>query len=103
MLSLIPALPLAGFLINAFVGRRLAKTVSGGLACLVLLASFAVSVASVWRLTASPFLPEYADTVSDVGNIGRELFTKHAFAFEVTSVLILVSMVGAVVLARREH
>jgi NADH-quinone oxidoreductase subunit J len=58
---------------------------------------------ALWRLTASPFLPEYADTVSDVGNIGRELFTKHAFAFEVTSVLILVAMVGAVVLARREH
>jgi NADH-quinone oxidoreductase subunit J len=40
--------------------------------------------------------------VSSVGAIGRSLFTQYAFAFEVTSVLILVAMVGAVVLARRE-
>ena len=31
------------------------------------------------------------------------LFTDHAFAFEATSILILVAMVGAVVLARKEH
>jgi NADH-quinone oxidoreductase subunit J len=49
------------------------------------------------------FRPEYAEPVSSVANIGRSLFTQHAFAFEVTSVLILVAMVGAVVLARREH
>ena len=34
--------------------------------------------------------------------IGRSLFTDYAFPFEVTSVLILVAMVGAVVLARRD-
>jgi NADH-quinone oxidoreductase subunit J len=44
-----------------------------------------------------------ADSVSSVTNIGRALFTKHALAFEVTSVLILVAMVGAVVLARKER
>lgn len=43
-----------------------------------------------------------ADTVSSVAEIGRVLFTDYRFAFEVTSVLILVAMVGAVVLARRE-
>ena len=37
-----------------------------------------------------------------VNTIGQLLFTEYAFAFEVTSVLILVAMVGAVVLARRE-
>jgi NADH-quinone oxidoreductase subunit J len=41
--------------------------------------------------------------VSSVGAIGRRLFTDYAFPFEVTSVLILVAMVGAVVLARREE
>ena len=50
MLSLIPLLPFAGFLINAFFGRRLAKSVSGGIACLVMLAAFAISVMEVWRL-----------------------------------------------------
>ena len=38
-----------------------------------------------------------------VGAIGKSLFTDYAFPFEVTSVLILVAMVGAVVLARREE
>ena len=43
-----------------------------------------------------------AATVSSVRELGRVLFDRHAFAFEATSVLILVAMVGAVVLARRE-
>ncbi len=40
--------------------------------------------------------------VTSVGAIGKSLFTEYAFPFEVTSVLILVAMVGAVVLARKE-
>jgi NADH-quinone oxidoreductase subunit L len=50
MLLLIPLLPFAGFLVNAFFGRRLSKSVSGGLACAVMLAAFGVSVASVWTM-----------------------------------------------------
>jgi NADH-quinone oxidoreductase subunit J len=41
-------------------------------------------------------------SVSSVAEIGRVLFTDYAFAFEVTSILILVAMVGAVLMARRE-
>ena len=56
-----------------------------------------------WALTkgreTGPF-PE--GSVSSVAAIGRSLFTDYSFQFEVTSVLILVAMVGAVVLARRE-
>ena len=44
-----------------------------------------------------------ATKVDSVAAIGRALFTDYAFAFEVTSILILVAMVGAVVLARREE
>jgi NADH-quinone oxidoreductase subunit J len=44
-----------------------------------------------------------ADSVSSVALIGNVLFTRHAFAFEATSILILVAMIGAVVLARKEH
>jgi NADH-quinone oxidoreductase subunit L len=50
MLALIPLFPLLGFAINASMGRRLPKGVSGGLASLVMLASFAVSVIVVWQL-----------------------------------------------------
>jgi NADH-quinone oxidoreductase subunit J len=42
------------------------------------------------------------EVVSSVRELGRVLFTDYMFAFEATSVLILVAMVGAVVLARRE-
>jgi NADH-quinone oxidoreductase subunit J len=43
-----------------------------------------------------------AATVSSIRALGRMLFNDHGFAFEATSILILVAMVGAVVLARRE-
>jgi NADH-quinone oxidoreductase subunit J len=43
-----------------------------------------------------------ATTVNSVADMGRSIFTRHTFAFEATSILILVAMVGAVVLARRE-
>jgi NADH-quinone oxidoreductase subunit J len=58
----------------------------------------------MWRVRAGAF-PQGASAtdVSSVAAIGRELFTRHAFAFEATSILILVAMVGAVVLARKEQ
>ena len=40
--------------------------------------------------------------LSSVRELGRILFTDYMFAFEATSILILVAMVGAVVLARKE-
>ncbi len=52
MIALIPLFPLLGFVINASVGRRLPKTISGGLASLAMLASCAVSLAVVWRVAS---------------------------------------------------
>jgi NADH-quinone oxidoreductase subunit J len=43
-----------------------------------------------------------AGSIGSVRNLGLLLFTDYAFAFEVTSILIIVAMVGAVVLAKRE-
>jgi NADH-quinone oxidoreductase subunit L len=54
VLALIPLFPFVGFLINAFFGRRLSKAVSGGVACLAMIASFGVSVASVWQMLGQP-------------------------------------------------
>ncbi len=45
--------------------------------------------------------PGAISSISSVGHIGSVLYSTHAFAFEVTSILILVSMVGAVVIAGR--
>ena len=50
MLALIPLFPFLGFLVNATMGRRLPKGVSGGLASLAMLASFAVSVMLVLQV-----------------------------------------------------
>ncbi len=61
----------------------------------------------VWALSrlGPTWFSEDAEStgVSSVARIGSVLFTDHAFAFEATSILILVAMVGAVVLARRER
>src|SRR5262245_35650844 len=62
----------------------------------------------VWALVrANQWAPPVAGRtdatdVSSVHELGRVLFKSHGFAFEATSILILVAMVGAVVLARRE-
>ena len=41
--------------------------------------------------------------VSDVTELGKVLFTDYMFAFEVTSILIIAAMVGAVELARKRE
>ena len=56
-----------------------------------------------WALTQGGESGAFAGgATTSVAAIGRSLFTDYAFAFEVTSVLILVAMVGTVVLAHRE-
>src|SRR5687768_4068668 len=50
MLLLIPLLPFVGFLINAFLGRRLPKSLSGGIACAAILGAFGVAAASSWSV-----------------------------------------------------
>jgi NADH-quinone oxidoreductase subunit J len=60
----------------------------------------------VWALSKFATTPFTQDAqvgakVSSVREIGIMIFRDHAFAFEVTSILILVAMVGAVVLAKK--
>src|SRR4051794_22330720 len=57
MLLLIPLFPLAGFVVNACLGRRLTKSISGGLACATMIASFVVSVVLVWRILGQQAAP----------------------------------------------
>lgn len=67
----------------------------------VLAAAFAVEL--IWGITRAGGVEVRGSgaSVSSVRDIGIMLFQEHAFAFEVTSLLILVAMVGAVVLAKR--
>src|SRR4029453_2887431 len=66
MLSYIPLLPFVGFLINALVGKRLSKAVSRAVACVVMLAAFAVSAFAAWTLVQQPIEPRLIEeTVFD--------------------------------------
>jgi len=68
------------------------------------LLAIALVVELIWVVLASRRAPIAiaGEGVSSVRAIGRALFTDYAFPFEVTSVLILVALVGSVVLARRD-
>ncbi len=69
----------------------------------VLSAVFAVELALALRLASMPMpSADRGAPVATVYDIGVRLFHDYGFAFEATSVLILVAMVGAIVLARRE-
>lgn len=58
---------------------------------------------AVSRIETAPLVADAqaAERVASVREIGVMLFRDHAFAFEATSILILVAMVGAVVLAKK--
>jgi NADH-quinone oxidoreductase subunit J len=83
---------------------RLREIVAPRLRTIGGLLALALVVELLWALTKrggeSGRFP--GGSVTSVAAIGRLLFRDYAFAFEVTSILILVAMVGAVVLARRE-
>jgi len=50
LIPLIPLLPFAGFVVNSTMGKRLPKSISGGLASLVMVVSFLISAYLVWQL-----------------------------------------------------
>jgi NADH-quinone oxidoreductase subunit J len=66
------------------------------------LLALALAAELLWALTRSRGAAFDGRGVQSVAAIGRSLFTEYAFPFEVTSILILVAMVGAVLMARRE-
>ena len=94
MLSLIPLLPFAGFLVNAFFGRRLSKGVSGTVACLAMLAAFGVSVAAALQLVAlhedARIIEERVYTWIASGDFRAEL----AFRLDPLSTLMILVVTG---------
>jgi NADH-quinone oxidoreductase subunit J len=53
-------------------------------------------------ILAAPMIDTNSQQVGLVENLGKVLFTKYVLPFEVSSVLFLAAMVGAVLLAKRE-
>ena len=81
---------------------QLAAVVSGGLFLTVLLAALSE--------TLMPDMPEgmasYIADIHDEGlvqNLGQLLFSKYVVPFEVSSILFITAMVGAVLLAKKEN
>jgi NADH-quinone oxidoreductase subunit J len=68
------------------------------------LLSAALALELFWALgrLGAIAMPAAGTPETSVKAIGLRLFRDYAFAFEATSVLILVAMVGAVILARKE-
>jgi NADH-quinone oxidoreductase subunit J len=63
-----------------------------------------LAVQLIWALRTIADAPFGGDGASStVKDIGLRLFRDYAFAFEATSILILVAMVGAVIIARKER
>ncbi len=80
--------------------------IPGGVKVVGSLLAVAMGAMLLWavsRLASTPIPADAqaASRVASVREIGLMLFRDHAFAFEVTSILILVAMVGAVVLAKK--
>ena len=77
---------------------------SGGTRALGGLLAIAFAAELAWALTRSRTLAMTSPgdrTSHTVAQIGQRLFQEYAFAFEATSILILIAMVGAVTLAGR--
>jgi NADH-quinone oxidoreductase subunit J len=82
--------------------RRSGMTRVGAVLAGVLILQLAYALMQMTELKAPVGSQTGPATVSSVRELGKVLFDRHAFAFEATSILILVAMVGAVVLARKE-
>ena len=80
-------------------GQRLAATIGG-----LILAVGLIGVVSIGAVTGDP---ASSDPVSgaepNTEAIARVLFTDHLLAFEITSVLLVIAVVGAEALARHRH
>ncbi|HWU40742.1 MAG TPA: NADH-quinone oxidoreductase subunit J [Candidatus Acidoferrum sp.] len=85
------------------ITRRKLQKVVGVFLGILLLAQFAVIFNSVFlEGTKGKFLPEEVNAVGNTQVVARLLFTDYLLPFEITSVLLLVAIIAAIVLAKRQ-
>jgi NADH-quinone oxidoreductase subunit L len=97
VLLLIPLLPFLGFVVNAAVGRRLSKPVSGGVACAVMVGAFLVAATATWPLLFGQGVPIEQEVYRwiAVGNLDIK-FTLRLDQLATVMVLV-VTFVGALI------
>lgn len=74
---------------------KLSSVIAGGILMLTLLASLKAGVPATYSA------PQLED-IGTVQHVGMRLFTDYLFPFEISSVLFISSMIGAVLLAKKE-
>jgi len=78
-------------------GLRTRKLISGGVCGGLLILLLRVSITTKWSLPGPISIGEEATE-----RIGEHLFTDYLLPFELASILLLMAMIGAIVLARRD-
>ncbi|WP_269614628.1 NADH-quinone oxidoreductase subunit J [Prochlorococcus marinus] len=78
-------------------GLRTRKLISGGVCGGLLILLLRVSITTKWNLPGPTSIGEGATE-----RIGEHLFTDYLLPFELASILLLMAMIGAIVLARRD-
>lgn len=78
--------------------RRLAPKLLAGL---VVIAFFLIALKAINTINWSPQTQNLA--VNNTEELGITLFTKYVIPFELTSVVLLVALVGAIILAKRDN
>jgi NADH-quinone oxidoreductase subunit J len=83
-------------------GQRIAAVIVGlGILALPLLALDATEGEATGQRAAEGAPNAIDEGAPDIAQLGESLFTDHLFAFEVTSVLLVIAVVGAVVMSRK--
>ena len=78
-------------------GLKTRKLISGGVCGGLLILLLRVSITTRWNLPGPTSIGEEATE-----RIGEHLFTDYLLPFELASILLLMAMIGAIVLARRD-
>ena len=78
-------------------GLKTRKLISGGVCSGLLILLLRVSITTKWNLPGPNSIGEEA-----TDRIGEHLFTDYLLPFELASILLLMAMIGAIVLARRD-
>ena len=78
-------------------GLKTRKLISGGVCGGLLILLLRVSITTKWKLPGPTSIGEEATE-----RIGEHLFTDYLLPFELASILLLMAMIGAIVLARRD-
>ncbi|NPA38296.1 MAG: NADH-quinone oxidoreductase subunit J [Candidatus Nanohaloarchaeota archaeon] len=62
-----------------------------------------VSLYGAWKSNVGMFTSEVIKEMGNVKAVASVLFTKYLFPFEVASIILLVAMIGAIIIGKKDH